>query len=215
VKLYYAPLACSLASRIALYEANAAAEFIYVDIHGGAHSRRLADGGDYFAINPMGQVPAVLTPEGELLTENPVVLQYIAARFPQSGLAPREGLQRYRLQEWLNFIGTELHKGTYIPLLARESNEGAKTFARQKLALRFERLDRHLHGRDFLLEGFTVADAYLLTVLNWSPHAGIDLAPFPAVQAYYQRLCQRPAVVRALAEEAKAFKEEQARHAKV
>ena len=133
MKLYYAPLACSMASRIALYEAGASAEFIYVDIHTDPKSRRLADGTDYYTVNPMGQVPAVETADGELLTENPVVLQYIADQFPNSMLAPRGGMARYRLQEWLNFIGTELHKGTFIPLLSRDSSDGAKEFARHKL----------------------------------------------------------------------------------
>src|SRR5579863_9209478 len=113
--LYFAPLACSLATRIALYEAGGQAEYLYVDIHTDPHSRRLKDGADYYTINPMGQVPAIRTDAGELITENPVVLQYVADQYPDSGLAPQGGLPRYRLQEWLNFIATELHKGMYIP----------------------------------------------------------------------------------------------------
>src|SRR5207249_964042 len=103
MKLYYAPLACSMAMRIALYEAGGAADFVYVDIH-TSRGRQLADGSDYYAINPMGQVPAIHTADGQLLTENPAVLQYIADQYPQSGLAPRGGIERYQLQQWLNFI---------------------------------------------------------------------------------------------------------------
>ncbi|HEV7165600.1 MAG TPA: glutathione binding-like protein [Gammaproteobacteria bacterium] len=211
--LYFGPLACSMATRIALYEADAPANYIYVDIHTNPLTRRLADGADYYAINPMGQVPALRTDSGELITENPVVLQYVADLHPGSGLAPGSGLPRYRLQEWLNFIGTELHKGTYIPLLSRTSLEGAKEFARLRMALRLDHLDKHLQGREFLLDRFTVADAYLVTVLNWSPFAGVDLSGWPAVMAYYGRLTKRPSVARALAEEAKIYAEEQARHA--
>ena len=209
--LYFSPLACSMATRIALYEAAAAANFIYVDIHTNPKAHVLADGSDYFAVNPMGQVPAIRTDDGELIAENPVVLQYVADLYPQSRLAPRHGLERYRLLQWLNFISTELHKATYIPLLQHSSNDGAKTFAREKLALRFGHLSRHLTGREFLLEGFTVADAYLATVLNWSPYAGIMLTDWPQINAYFQRLSKRPSVTRAIAEESKLFAEEMQR----
>jgi glutathione S-transferase len=211
--LYFAPLACSMASRIAIYEANAAANFIYVDIHSHPQKRLLADGGDYHAINPMGQVPAIRTDDGDVIAENPVVLQYVADRSPRAQLAPPSGVERYRLLQWLNFISTELHKATYIPLLNRSSAEGAKAFAREKLPLRMRHLSDHVRGRSFLLEGFTVADAFLVTVLNWSPYAGIALSEWPEVNAYFQRLIQRPSVARALAEEGKLFAEEQQRRA--
>ncbi len=209
--LYFAPLACSMATRIALYEAGGEADFIYVDIHTNPLTRRLADGADYYAINPMGQVPAIRTDAGELLTENPVVLQYVADLYPQSGLAPRDGIARYRLQEWLNFISTELHKGTYIPLLSRISPEGAKDFARQKMAIRLSHLDEHLQGQEFLLDRFTIADAYLVTVLNWSQFSGVDLGGWPAVKSYYTRLLKRPSVARAIADESVVYAEEQKR----
>lgn len=210
---YYAPLACSMATRIALYEAGAAVNFIYVDIHTNPKTRLLADGTDYFPINPMGQVPAIRTEAGEVITENTVVLQYVADQFPASQLAPAGGIQRYRLLQWLSFITTELHKATYIPLLSRDSNDGAKAFARQRLPLRLHRLDEHLRARNFLLEEFTVADAYLFTVLNWSPYAGIDLSGWPAVSAYFQRLSQRPSIARAIGEESELFAQEQRRYA--
>lgn len=211
MQLYFAPLACSAATRMALYEAGATADFIYVDIHTNPHARLLADGTDYHAINPMGQVPALRTAEGEILTENPVVLQYVADSHPDAQLAPPRGIARYRLQQWLNFIATELHKATFIPLLDRSSPDGAKAFARQKLSLRFRHLETHLEGRAFLLEAFSVADAYLVTVLNWSPYAGINLGEWPRVEAYFRTLSNRPAVARALAEESEAYSAEQAR----
>ncbi|HEV2112163.1 MAG TPA: glutathione binding-like protein [Gammaproteobacteria bacterium] len=209
--LYFAPLACSMATRIALYEAGAKAGFIYVDIHTDPLTRRLADGSDYFAVNPMGQVPALRTADGELITENPVVLQYVADQYPESGLAPRGGIDRYRLQEWLNFIGTELHKATYIPLLGRGNPEGAKDFARQKLTKRFDHLEHSLQEREFLLDRFTIADAYLVTVLNWSQYSGVDLSLWPAVKAYYTRLLERPSVARALKDESEVYAWEQKR----
>ena len=209
--LYFAPLACSMATRIAIYELDAKVNFIYVDIHTDPSQRRLGDGSDYHAIHPMGQVPAVRTDTGELLTENPVVLQYVADQYPQAGLAPSEGIKRYQLQQWLNFISTELHKGTYIPLLNPANPEGAKEFARRKLPLRMAYLDSHLERREFMLERFSIADCYLVTVLNWSRAAGIDLSQWPAIHGYNQRLRQRPSVAKAIADEAPLYAEEMER----
>ncbi len=206
--LYFAPLACSMATRIAIYELDAKVNFIYVDIHTDPTKRLLGDGSDYHAIHPMGQVPAIRTDTGELLTENPVVLQYVADRYPQDGLAPSGGLARYQLQQWLNFISTELHKGTYIPLLNPANPEGAKEFARRKLALRMAYLGGQLEKGDFLLERFSIADCYLVTVLNWSNAAGIDLSQWPVIHAYNLRLRQRPSVAKAIADEAPLYAEE-------
>ena len=206
--LYFAPLACSMATRIALYEAGANVRFIYVD----TKAKRLADGSDFLAVNPMGQVPALRTYEGDILTENPVVLQYVADRYPDSGLAPPAGrIERYKLMRWLNFVTSELHKFVFTPLLTASSPEGAKAFAREKAELRFKILDDFLDEAEFLLDRFTVADCYLVTVLNWSAFAGIDLKAFPAVQAYFQRLQSRPSVARAIGEELALYKEEKAR----
>ncbi|HTB44625.1 MAG TPA: glutathione binding-like protein [Acetobacteraceae bacterium] len=207
MELYFAPLACSMATRIALYEAGATATFISVN----TRSKRVADGSDFHAINPMGQVPVLRTDAGELLMENPVVLQYVADRHPESGLAPQGGIERYRLQQWLNFITSELHKVVFIPLLDPQTNDGAKDYARGKMATRFRYLNDHLTGRDWLLDGFTVADAYLVTVMNWSGFTGTDLAPWPALQAYVRRACEQPSVARAMADELALFREEQAR----
>lgn len=212
---YFAPLACSMATRIALYELGAEANYIYVDIHTDPDTRLLADGTDYYSINAMGQVPAIRTDTGEMITENPVVLQYVADLFPQSGLAPSGGLERYRLQQWLNFISTELHKATYIPLLNRSNPDGAKEFARKKLPLRMAYLSKHLGTQDFMSERFSVADCYLMTVLNWSVAAGIDLAEWPVIHAYYNRLRQRSSVARAIADETPIYAEEMQRKKRV
>ena len=209
MELYFAPLACSMATRIALYEAGAAARFHQVD----NRQKRLVDGSDFLAINGMGQVPVLRTDDGELLTENPVVLQFVADQYPESRLAPSDGMPRYRLQQWLNFITSELHKLVFNPLLDPRSDDGAKVFARGKAAQRFAYLNAHLAGREYLLDRFTVADAYLVVVLNWAVFTGIDLAQWPAVQVYFGRLRERPSVARAFAEEFALFKEEQARRA--
>lgn len=209
--LYFAPLSCSMATRIALYELDAEANYIYVDIHTDPDTRLLADGTDYHAINAMGQVPAIRTDAGEMITENPVVLQYVADLYPRGGLAPFGGMERYRLQQWLNFIGTELHKATYIPLLNRNNPDGAKEFARKKLPLRMGHLSSHLAAREFMLERFSVVDCYLVTILNWSAAAAIDLTAWPVVAGYYERLRQRPSVARAIAEEMPMYAEEMAR----
>jgi glutathione S-transferase len=205
--LYFAPLACSMATRISLYEVGGTARFIMVD----TRTKTLADGADFYAVNPMGQVPVLRTDDGVLLTENPAVLQYVADRYPESGLAPRDGPPRYQLQQWLNFICTELHKAVFNPLLDSSSNDGAKAYAHAKAPLRLTHLNTQLEGRETLLDGFTVADAYLATVLNWGRFSGIDLGEYPAVQAYYQRHCQRPSVAKAMAEEVALFQEEQRR----
>jgi glutathione S-transferase len=209
MELYFSPLACSLATRIALYEAGAPATFTAVDLK----AKKTADGADFLAVNPMGQVPALSTETDGLITENPVVLQYVADHCPGSGLAPAGGADRYRLQLWLNFITSELHKAVFMPLLSHKSNDGAQAFARDLIGPRFDYLNAHLGGREYLLDRFTVADAYLVTVLNWTKAVGIDLTPWPAVLAYFKRMHQRDSVARAFAEELALYQEEQARAA--
>jgi glutathione S-transferase len=207
--LYFAPLACSMATRIALYEAGATANFRQVD----TRSKREADGSDFLAVNPMGQVPSLRTDDGELITENPVVLQYVADQYPGSGLAPQGGMPRYRLQQWLNFITSELHKVVFIPLLDPRGTDGAKGYARDKVGQRLAYLNTHLSDREFLLDRFTVADAYLVVVLNWARFAGVDLAEWPHVHSYFQRLRERPSVARAMDEESTLYNEQKARRA--
>jgi glutathione S-transferase len=205
--LYFSPLACSMATRIALYEAGIRGTFIAVD----TQSKKLADGSDFLVVNSMGQVPVLRTDAGELLTENPAVLQYVADQKPESGLAPQNGIERYRLQQWLNFITSELHKVVFIPLLDPTSPADGKIYAREKAERRFAHLNSHLEGREFLLNNFTIADAYLVTVLNWSRFVGLDLAKWPAVKDYFERMIKRPNVAKAMSEEMELFQQQQAR----
>jgi glutathione S-transferase len=206
--LYFSPLACSMASRIALYEANAPARFIEVD----PKTKRTLEGEDFFAINPLGLVPVIRTDEGELLTENAAILQYIADRYPAAGLAPRDGMARYRLQQLLCFIGTELHKGLFHVLFDRNMPEVGKARALEEGNRRLEYPNTKLAGREFLLDRFSVADAYLFTVLNWNIATPVELGGWPAVNAYYQALKGRPSIARALEEERALYAAEQARH---
>jgi glutathione S-transferase len=202
--LYFSPLACSMATRIALYEAGAEANFHKVDTR--ASPKRVEDGIEFLTLNPMGQVPVLRTDDGALITENPVILQYVADRFPAAGLIPAEGIERLRVQSWLSFIGSELHAGVFRVLLRSSAPEGAKVFAREAAVERFAHLDAHLTGREFLQGRFSVADAYLLVILTWAGAVKLDLAAYPALAAYHDRLKARPSVARALGEEFTLYK---------
>jgi len=206
--VYFSPLACSMASRIALYEAGSAANFIEVD----PKTKRTLDGADYFAVNPLGLVPAIRTDDGEVLTENAAILQYIADMAPAAGLAPSGGMARSRLQQWLCFTGTELHKALFVPLFDPKTPDEAKAHTLEKGESRLAYLNTYLTGREFLLDRFSVADAYLFTVLNWKIATPVDLKKWPAVEAYYRRLKERPDIARALSEEHALYAEEVKRH---
>ena len=207
--LYFSPLACSMASRVALYEAGAEANYLEVD---PPTKTVLSDGTDFRTVNPIGLVPTLRTDDGVVLTENAAILQYIADRFPQSGLGVAAGIERTRLHQWLCFIGTELHKGLFIPVLDRKAPQETKAYALEKNLSRLDYLDNYLKGRDFLLDHFSVADAYLVTVINWTMATPpIELAKWPSVKAYYERLRQRPSIAKAIAEEFELYKAEQAR----
>ena len=194
--VYFSPLACSLASRITLYETGQAANFQRVDTRAG----KTASGEDYRSINPKGLVPALRTDDGVVLTENAAILQYLADRKPDAGLAPG-GFARYQLQQWLSFIGAELHKMVFAPLLGASVPAEAKAKAIADSASRLAYLNDHLTGRDWLLDDFSVADAYLCAVLNWNQAVKLDFTPYPAIQAYQARLMTRPAVGKAIQEE--------------
>lgn len=196
--LYFSPLACSMASRITAYEAGAEDALRLVPV---SRQKLTGDGQDFRSINPLGQVPVLRTDDGDLIFENAAILTYLADAFPEAGLGPASGIERYRLAQWLGFIGTELHKAVFTPLFATAADEGAKAFARHVAAPRLALLDAHLEGRDFLLDHFSVADAYLTAVLNWAPFVKLDLAPYSAITAYEARMKARPAVARALADE--------------
>ena len=198
MKLYYAPGACSLSPHIALREAGLGFTLEKVDLK----AKKLAGGGDFLAVNPKGYVPALQLDSGEVLTEGPAIVQYIADQRPQSGLAPAAGtIERYRLAEWLNFITSELHK-SFSPLFNAEAAPAWKDAARANIAKRLDVIERHLDNRPYLLgERFTVADGYLFTVLNWSGWTKFDLSKWPRVQAYLARIAERPKVREALAAE--------------
>ena len=195
MKLYYFSGACSLASNIALREAGLPFELVRVD----RRTRKAADGLDFNEVNPKGYVPALTLDNGEVLTENVAVLQYIADRNPASKLAPPAGtMERYRLVEWLAFISSEIHKN-FSPLFREDAPEETKQFVRKLLSIRLDYLNRAIGNRPFLMgEQFTVADAYLFTVLGWSRHLNFDLGKWPQVQRYMERVGARPQVGEAL-----------------
>jgi glutathione S-transferase len=208
MELYFSPMACSLASRIVLYETGAEARFTPVD-----KAKRTGDGHDYWQVNPMGQVPALRTPGGWLLTENAAVLQYLAEASPAAGLLPTAANARARVRQWLGFIGTELHKAVFVPLLDPKAGAEVKAYAMEKAALRLSVLEAHLSANEHLEGSYGIADIYLAVVLNWAPYAGVDLAPWPAVKAFHRRINQRDAVARATREEFALFQEEQRQRA--
>jgi glutathione S-transferase len=208
---YFAPLACSMATRIVVAEAGGTINWIEID---PSNKKVLATGEDYLAINPLGMVPALRTDDGEVLTENAAILQYVADCFPAAGLAPpvSDATGRARLRQWLSFIGAELHKGLMIPLLDRKAPEEVKAWALRKYVSRLAYLNEHLSKGDFLLDRFTVADAYLATVLNWTQATPqIDLSEYPALKAYLDRMRARPSVAAALGVEIPLFRAEIAR----
>ncbi len=203
MKLYFAPGACSLSPHIVLRELGLPFDLIKVDL--GA--KKTVDGEDYKTINPKGYVPALLTDDGNVLTEGPALVQYLADRKPEAGLAPANGsFARYQLQEWLNFISTEVHK-SFSPLFDAAMPDVAKQIYMDKLKQRFAELDVVLEKQDFLIgQQFSVADAYLYTVLRWTPHFKIDLNQWPALARFFARVDARPAVKAAVDAEAAAKK---------
>jgi glutathione S-transferase len=208
--LYFSPLACSMATRIALYEAGENANYLEVDPKTKVVQN---DGTDFYRINPLGLVPTLRTDDGLVLTENAAILQYVADRFPQAGIAAGPGVARSRLHQWLCFIGTELHKGLFAPMLDKKAPAEMKSYLLGKGLSRLDFLDNYLKGREFLLDHFSVADAYLVTVINWTMATPpIELSKWAAVKAYYERLRTRPSIARAVAEEFKLYKAELARH---
>jgi glutathione S-transferase len=203
MELYFSPLACSLATRIAFYEAAAEATYTEVD----PKTKRTSTGQDFHEINPLALVPTLRTDTGEVLTESSAILQYVADQYPAARLAPGEGLPRLRLSQWLCFIGTELHKPLFVPLLDGKAPEGAKDYARTKGKARLDLLERHLQGREFVLDSFSVADAYLCAILNWTHATDVKLSDWPALASYHARLHQRPSIARAFAEELTLYKQ--------
>ena len=194
MNLYYAPGACSLAPHIVMREAGIPVDLKKVDL-----KAKQFDGGDYKQVNGKGYVPAVKLDDGTVLTEAPVIMQYLADQKPDAGLAPKAGsMDRYRLQEWLNFITSELHKGMgnfFNPALTEEWRKGVT----DRLSLRMDWLAKQLEGKKYLMgDKFSVADAYLFTILNWAAPSKFDMSKWPTLQEYHKRVAARPKVQEAL-----------------
>jgi len=195
MKLYYAAGACSLSPHIVALEAGIPVELEKVD----TKAKRTASDQDYWLINPKGYVPALALDDGELLTEGPAIVQYLADLKPESGLAPANGTTaRYRLQEMLGYINSELHK-TYSPLFKPETPDAVREERKEYLRKRYRLLEERLAQHPWLVgDRFTVADAYLFTVTNWARHVAFDLSEFPALLDFQKRVAERPAVQAAL-----------------
>jgi glutathione S-transferase len=198
MKLYYSPGACSLSPHIALLEAGLPYDLVKVDLR----AKKLENGDDYLKVNPKGQVPALSLDNGELLTEGPVIVQAIADKAAAKNLAPAAATpERYRLQEWLNFITTELHKN-FSPLFQPAIPDEAKTFFKDRIMGKFKYADSRLAGQDYLMgRQFTVADGYLFVMLKWAERTGMDLSALKNLMAFKERIAARPKVQEALTKE--------------
>jgi len=195
MKLYYSPGACSLSPHIALREAGLSFDLMLAS----TKTKKLQDGSDFYAINSKGSVPVLELDNGERLTEGPAIVQYIADLAPAANLAPAAGsMARYRLQEWLNYITSELHKG-FSPLFNPATPEDYKPVARAALMARFTWVNAQLEGKQYLMgDQFTVADAYLFVVSNWGQYVGVDVSGFEHLVAFRARVAARPAVQEAM-----------------
>lgn len=195
MKLYYSPGACSLSPHIVLHESG----LPFTIAIAPTKTHKLADGTDYYTINPLGYVPLLELDDGTRLTEGPAIVQYIADQVPDKQLAPPYGtMPRYRLMSWLTFIGTELHKG-FSPLFNPATPEDYKALAKERLVGRLRWVDTQLQGRPYLLgEAFSVADAYLFVVTNWAKPMNVDLSGYPNLLAFRERMAARPGVQAAM-----------------
>jgi glutathione S-transferase len=198
MKLYYSPGACSLSPHIALLEAGLPYDLVKVDLR----AKKLENGDDYLKVNPKGQVPALGLDSGELVTEGPVIVQMIADKAAGKNLAPaRDSAERYKLQEWLNFITAELHKN-FSPLFQPAIPDEVKKFFSDRIMGKFKYADSQLAGHDYLMgKQFTVADGYLFTMLSWADRMKLDLSALPNLLAYKARVAARPKVQEALTRE--------------
>lgn len=195
MKLYYSPGACSLSPHIVLHEAG----IPFQAVMASTKTHKLADGTDYYTINAKGYVPLLELDSGDRLSEGPAIVQYIADQVPAKNLAPANGtLPRYKLQSWLTFIGTELHKN-FGPLFNPATPQEMKDATKERLAGRFKWVDGELAGKQFLMgDTFSVADGYLFTVTNWTKPTGVDISGFANIQAFRERVGARPAVQAAM-----------------
>jgi glutathione S-transferase len=195
MKLYYAPGACSLSPHIVANELGIPLELQKVD----TKTKTMAVEGDYWAVNPKGYVPALQLDDGTVLTEGPAIVQYLGDRKPDGGLVPKCGTpERYRLQEMLGYINSEIHK-SYSPMFNAATPDAFKDDRRAYLKKRYGYLEKQLDGKDYLFgDSFSAADAYLFTVTNWSRAVNLDLSEFPNVLAFQKRVAARPAVQAAM-----------------
>jgi glutathione S-transferase len=195
MKLFYAPGVCSLSPHIVLKESGLPFETVKTDIK----TKTTEGGDDYKKTNPLGYVPALALHDGTILTEGPAIVQYVADKVPEKKLAPANGtLERYKMQSWLNFVSSELHKG-FSPLFNPAMPEEAKQIAKDRLATRFAHLDAHFAKNNYLMgKDFSPPDAYAFAVLRWTAPTKIDLAPYPNIQAFMKRMQARPAVQAAM-----------------
>jgi len=209
MKLYYSPGACSLSPHIVAREAG-----IKVDLQKvNTKDKSMEGGGDFWSVNAKGYVPTLELDNGERLTEGPAIVQYLADQKPESGLAPKAGtMERYRVQELLNFLTSEIHK-QFSPLFRPNTPEDYKVIAKENLAKRFDYLDKHLAKNDYLMgKHFTVPDAYLFVLTNWTKPTQIDLSKWPNLQKYNQRVAARPKVKEAMQAEGLIPKEPERAH---
>ena len=206
MKLYYSPGACSLSPHIVAREVGIPIQLQKVN----TKDKSMEGGGDFWQVNPRGYVPVLELDNGERLAEGPAIVQYLADQKPEANLAPKAGsLERYRLQEWLNFITAELHK-QFSPLFKPNTPEDYKPIAKQNIATRFDWLDQQLAGKDYLTgKQFSVADAYLFVMLNWTKPTQIDLAKWPNLVAFQKRVAARPKVKEAMQAEGLIPKEQE------
>lgn len=206
MKLYFSPLTGSLAARCALYEAGAEAEYLIYD----RFAKRLADGGSLATVNPMEQIPTLVLNDGTVIGETLAVLLHIADTHPDARLVPRDRPARSQVERWLSFVAAELHASFFVPFFERGTPEAVKAHLITRLPRRMVVLNAHLAGQDHLAaSGFSVADIYLYTVLNWVRLTGVDLAAWPHVAAHHARIAARPAVKRAFNEEKEIYRQAQ------
>jgi glutathione S-transferase len=205
MKLYYAPGACSLSPHIVAREAGIALDLQKVS----TKDKTMEGGGDYWQVNGKGYVPALQLDDGQVLTEGPAIVQYLADRKPETNLAPKNGTaERYRLQEWLNFLTAEVHK-SFSPLFRPTTPEDYKKIVKENLAGRFDWLEKQLAGKEYLMgKTFTVADAYLFVLLGWTKPTQIDLSRWPNLAAFHARVAARPKVKEAMLAEGLIQKEQ-------
>jgi glutathione S-transferase len=195
MKLYFSPGSCSLSPHIVLREAGLKFDLEQVN----NQEKKTKSGVDYWSVNGKGQVPVLELDNGERLTEGAVIVQYLADQKPDAGLVPPAGtMQRVRVQEWLNFVASELHK-VYAPIFRPTTPDAYKAISKENLATKYKNIDKHLAGKQYLMgDKFSVADGYLYTVTRWAPRIEFDLAPFPNVKAFMERMAARPKVQEAL-----------------